>query len=363
MGGVMRLGFGLYRHMLNEDYYRFAKQCGATDIIVHLCDYGEKNDIDAKKVNQPVGDKDGWGVADHPDLWSLDELIKIRNELEAHDLSFHGVENFDPSQWHDILLDGPKRDEQLRQAQKQIEIFAAAGIKVFGYNFSIGGVAGRESLTTRGGAIAVGLDGISESIEKPLPKGMVWNMVYDPDADGMLETITSNQLWHRLEVFLNAVIPTAEKYGLILAAHPDDPPLPMVRQQPRLVYRHHLYQKLIDLVPSTSNQLELCVGTLSEMQDEDLYHSIEKYAVQNKVAYIHLRNVVGKVPHYTETFIDDGDVDVGRVLRVLNHAGFEGVIIPDHAPQMTCQAPWHSGMAFAMGYLRSKIESVTGVKV
>ena len=359
----MRLGFGLYRNMLNEDYYRFAKQCGATDIIVHLCDYGEKSQVDANKVNQPVGDKDGWGIADHSDVWSLDELINIRKELEAYDLSFYGVENFDPAQWHDILLDGPKRDEQLLQAQEQIKIFAEAGIKVFGYNFSIGGVAGRETLTTRGGAVAVGLNGVSEAIEKPLPKGMVWNMVYDSDAQGVLETITSDQLWHRLEVFLKSVIPTAEKYGLILAAHPDDPPLAMVRQQPRLVYRHHSYQRLIDLVPSTSNQLELCVGTLSEMQDDDLYKSIEKYAVQNKVAYVHLRNVAGKVPNYTETFLDDGDIDVGRVLRVLNDTGFEGVIIPDHAPQMTCQAPWHSGMAFAMGYLRSKIESVTGAKV
>ena len=91
------------------------------------------------------------------------------------------------------------------------------------------------------GAVAVGLDGISEGAEKPLPKGMVWNMVYDPDADGMLETITSNQLWHRLEVFLNAVIPTAEKYGLILAVIPTIP-LPWF-DNTRLVYWHHWYKK------------------------------------------------------------------------------------------------------------------------
>jgi mannonate dehydratase len=62
----------------------------------------------------------------------LDELLSIRHELEAHGLIFHGVENFDPAQWHDILLAGPKRDAQLEQAKRQMEIFAKAGIQVCG---------------------------------------------------------------------------------------------------------------------------------------------------------------------------------------------------------------------------------------
>ena len=61
------------------------------------------------------------------------------------------------------------------------------------------------------------------------------------------------------------------------------------------------------------------------------------------------------MPHYHETFIDDGDVDVARVIRILRDAGFEGVVIPDHAPQMACAAPWHAGMAFAMGHLGALI--------
>ena len=66
---------------------------------------------------------------------------------------------------------------------------------------------------------------------------------------------------------------------------------------------------------------------------------------------MHLRNVRGQVPHYREAFIDDGDVSVARVLRILQDAGFSGVIVPDHTPQMTCGAPWHAGMAHAVGYI------------
>ncbi len=70
------------------------------------------------------------------------------------------------------------------------------------------------------------------------------------------------------------------------------------------------------------------------------------------------RNVRGKVPHYQETFIDDSEVDVLRVLAILHRNQFEGVIIPDHAPQMSCAAPWHAGMAYALGYLKAGLQSL-----
>jgi mannonate dehydratase len=64
-----------------------------------------------------------------------------------------------------------------------------------------------------------------------------------------------------------------------------------------------------------------------------------------------------KVPHYKETFIDDGEVDVLRVLGILKKHHFQGVVIPDHAPAMSCAAPWHAGMAFALGYLKAGMKS------
>jgi len=136
-----------------------------------------------------------------------------------------------------------------------------------------------------------------------------------------------------------------------MAAHPDDPPMPTMRRQPRLVYQPHMYQRLIDSAPSPSNALELCVGTLAEMTEGDIYDAVDRYSQQGKIAYIHLRNVVGKVPSYRETFIDEGDVDMIRILSILAHNHFDGVIIPDHTPQMACPAPWHAGMAHTIGFI------------
>ena len=142
-----------------------------------------------------------------------------------------------------------------------------------------------------------------------------------------------------------------KKSGVRLAAHPDDPPMPTMRGQPRLVYQPGMYQRLIDLAPSPSNALELCVGTLAEMTEGDIYEAVDRYSRQGKIAYIHLRNVAGKVPSYRETFIDEGDVDMIRILTILAKNKFDGVVIPDHTPQMTCPAPWHAGMAHTIGFI------------
>ena len=194
-----------------------------------------------------------------------------------------------------------------------------------------------------------------------LPNGMVWNMVYDRHAaPGIVPSATSEQLWQRLKDFLDAVIPVAEEAGVTLAAHPDDPPMPTVRAQPRLVFQPHLYQKLIDLKPGPRNALEFCVGTLAEMTEGNIYDVVDTYSRQGKLGYVHLRNVRDKVPHYKETFIDDGEVDILKVLRILKRNNYQGVLIPDHAPQMSCAAPWHAGMAYALGYMRAGLQIVNG---
>jgi mannonate dehydratase len=209
------------------------------------------------------------------------------------------------------------------------------------------------------------MDGPAEDV--PIPNGTVWNMVYDRNAPvGILPSISHEELWRRLQRFLEEVIPVAEQSGVQLAAHPDDPPMPTMRQQPRLVYQPHMYQTLIDLAPSRSNALELCVGTLAEMTEGNIYDAVDQYSKQGKIAYIHLRNVVGKVPHYRETFIDEGDVDMIRILAILHRTHFDGVLIPDHTPQMTCSAPWHAGMAHTLGFMlaaKAVVESSQGAEL
>ena len=353
----MKLGLGLYRHMLTRENFQFARQAGATHIVAHLVDYF-RGGASAATDDQPTGTDRGWGLAGDPEtLWSLDELVALRREVEAAGLRLEAIENFDPAHWHDVLLDGPKKPQQLENVKTIIRRLGQAGIPIMGYNFSIAGVAGRTTGPyARGGAPSVGMEG---PFENPLPRGMVWNMIVDPDAPaGAVPPITADELWRRLADFLGAVLPVAEAAGVKLALHPDDPPTPTLRGQPRLVYQPRLYQKLIDLNPSPANALEFCVGTLAEMTEGDIYEIVDQFSRQGRIGYVHLRNVTGKVPHYRETFIDDGDVDILRVLRILRDNGFAGVVIPDHTPQMACAAPWHAGMAYALGYIQAALKTL-----
>jgi mannonate dehydratase len=353
----MKLGLGFYRHMLTRENFQFARQAGATHLVVHLVDYF-KSGAHNPRDNQPTGSDAGWGRAGDPaQLWSLEELILLRKSIEAEGLKLEAIENFDPAHWHDVLLDGPKRVQHLENVKTILRRLGDAGIPVMGYNFSLAGVCGRVTgRFARGGAVSVGMDG---PVDVPIPNGMVWNMIYDPDAPpGTIPPITHDELWRRLDQFLAEVLPVAEKAGVKLAAHPDDPPMPSMRAQPRLVYQPRLYQRLIDLRPSPANMLEFCLGSLAEMTEGDLYQTVDQYSKQGKLAYVHFRNVTGKVPYYKETFVDDGDIDMLRVLQILKQNNFDGVIIPDHTPQMTCDAPWHAGMAYAMGYMRAALQTL-----
>jgi mannonate dehydratase len=356
----MKVGLGLYRGMLTPDNFRFARQAGATHIVAHWVDYFR----DGPRLPAAGSDGSGWGVTQNQGrFWTVAELTGLRRAVEAEGLQLAAIENLDPSHWSDVLLDGPRKHEQLAGLKQIVRNVGAAGIPCLGYNFSIAGVWGHVvGPFARGGAESVGFSAANGPRQTPIPNGQVWNMTYDPAAPpGVVGEVTPEQLWQRLAEFLQALVPVAEEAGVRLAAHPDDPPLPALRGTARLVYKPELYQRLLDLYPSHHNALEFCQGTIAEMRgDMDVYEAIDRYSRQGAIAYVHLRNVRGSVPEYHEVFVDEGDVDMVRALRLYHRNGYDGVIIPDHTPQMTCAAPWHAGMAYALGWMGGVIGMIEG---
>ncbi len=351
----VRLGIGLYKDMLKPENYRFAKQAGCTDIVAHLANYYTKGAI-VPGTNETVN----YGVSEIGDEWSLDQLKRLRREIEEHGLHLEAIENFSPVDWYDVLLDGPQKKKQMDNLKQIIKNVGLAGIPVFGYNFSIAGVWGHtRKLAARGNADTACFDYEDGGEKYPIPNGEVWNMTYDLNApEGFVSPVSQEELWDRWTYFINEITPVAEEYGVRMAAHPDDPPMPKLRGHARLVYEPKYYQKMLDINKSPSNCFEFCMGSIQEMKTGSIYEAIERFAPQDKLAYIHFRNVKGKVPHYVEAFVDDGDIDMMRCLRLLKKYDYHGVLIPDHTPQMECAAAWHAGMAYALGYMQAALRIV-----
>ena len=323
--------------------------------MVHLVDYFGGANPQLTRGD----DRRGWGTTQNQGkLWAVEELVALRKQIEGHGLVWEAIENFDPAHWHDVLLDGPKKKAQLEDLKILIRNIGKAGIPVMGYNFSIAGVWGwTKQSVGRGEAPSLVFDARDVDLDMPMPNGMAWNMTYDPNAtEGNVPSVSNEELWQRLEVFLATILPVAEECGVRLAAHPDDPPVETLRGHARLVNHPDKFQTLLDLVPSPASAIEYCLGTVQEMAEGDLYANIDALSKANKVGYVHARNVRGKVPQYKEVFIDEGDIDMKRVIQILKNNNFDGVVIPDHTPEVSCSAPWHAGMAHAMGYLKALID-------
>lgn len=356
----MKLGLGLYRNMFTPENIQFAKQAGASHIVAHMP--GSFTRAGGTTITSDDG-TNGFGVANPGDpIWTYNGLRDLKALINAGGLELEALENFAPQHWYDILLDGPRRTQQLDHLKEIIRTVGAVGIPVMGYNFSIAGVWGRaEGPFARGGARSVGYENPEQP---PIPNGMVWNMIYDEslyDAKnprGTVAPVAADELWRRYAAFLQELLPVAEEAGVKLALHPDDPPLPSLRGTARLVYTPDGYERVLGLSPSPSNTMEFCIGTLAEMADGDIYEIVDRYSRTGRIGYIHFRNVRGRVPNYWETFVDDGDTDMIRVLRILHTNGYNGVLIPDHTPAMTCDAPWHAGMAYALGYMRAALKLI-----
>lgn len=358
----MKLGLGLYRALLTPENLRFARQAGCTHIVAHLPGQFTRG---GSKIITSDNAAAGFGSSESDDpIWTYAGLRELKELVESEGLVLEALENFAPTHWYDVLLDGPKRTEQMAHLKQIVRDLGRLGIPTMGYCFTLAGVWGRsESRSARGGARSVGFHNPPQT---PIPGGMIWNMIYDEDrfnradATDVLPPVSSAEVWRRLDGFLEEMLPVAEEAGVTLAFHPDDPPLPELRGAGRLVYHGDHFQRVLDLHPSPASAIEFCVGTITEMPGTDVYTTVERYSAAGKIAYVHLRNVRGKAPDYREMFIDDGDTDMLRVLRILHKNGFDGVLIPDHTPLLECDAPWHAGMAFALGWMRAALTLIEG---
>jgi mannonate dehydratase len=171
--------------------------------------------------------------------------------------------------------------------------------------------------------------------------------------------VSNEQVWSRIRYFYERIVPVAEASQVRLATHPDDPPIACYRGVEQALISFEAFKKFIDLVLSPYNGLLLCLGCMQEA-GEVVPEVIRYFGERQKIFYVHFRNVVGRVPKYTEVFPDEGDGNMVANLKALKAVGYQGYLVPDHHFGVTgddLDYPLIS-RAWQVGYIRGLLQAL-----
>lgn len=280
--------------------------------------------------------------------WGFEALLHMKRRFEDFGLRLTVIESMPPS--NHIKLGTPERDAEIETFQRFVENMGALGIEVLCYNFMAQFNWFRTSTTTRtrGGALVSSYDH-SLMRDAPLTEAGI---------------VTEERLWDNLKYFLERIVPVAEQAKVKLALHPDDPPISPIRGVSRILRSADALQRAIDLVPSPYSGITLCQGTLATA-GEDIPSVIRRFAGQNKLFFVHFRDVRGTPEKFEETFHDDGQTDMLEAMRTYYEVGFDGPARPDHVPTMEGEDnanPGYEllGRLYGVGYIKGLMEAVYG---
>ena len=390
--------------------WKLCPQMGITDVVV--------------KVNPELT-----GLADP---WQYETLRSIVERLKVEGLNVVGLEG-DPfdmtpikeygarvgdksSSWRTPTKNNPVkenpatlREEALSHYRELLESMGRLGIKLLCYNFMVGKGWSRTGVREgRGGAKATyfSLDGFLTGFTRftgskalgampPAPDNLV-NPVNPVGKQNLI--ISHEQVWANYEYFIKAVMPTAEKCGVRMALHPDDPCLPSLGGYARIFGSIEAYDRAYAIYPSPSNAVTFCQANFKLMLGNGSLTGFTRFTglhelgaeppdpdnpvnpvnhVQTledaarhfakRIAFIHIRDVEGTKEDFTELFHDQGDTDQFALMRTYRELGLDVPVRGDHVPEMAYDRKltpegtpgyFTLGRLFANGYLKALLKSI-----
>ena len=169
------------------------------------------------------------------------------------------------------------------------------------------------------------------------------------------------EVWEDLVTMYRQLIPVAESAGVLVSQHGADPPVPSLGGRAQILYRFADFDRLFSEVPSPNNGMTFCVGTRYE-SGEDIFEGIRHFGGQGKIVHVHFRNVRGTLPKdrgYEERLVDDGDVDMMKVVRTLDEVGYDRALDYDHVVRTAGDSfIGRQSAAFAAGYIKGLLAGV-----
>ena len=313
--------------------WKLCLQMGITDVIV--------------KVNP--------SLTGLPDPWRFETLSSIVSGLASAGLRVVGLEG-DPFDMSPIKEFGERgtgneeREEALARYRELLESMGRLGIRLLCYNFMPGtGWARTGVRLVRGGAKATCFSWREYLTQR------------HRDTEGDL-VLNADQVWDNYERFIKSVMPTAEKCGIRMGLHPDDPCLPSLGGYARIFGSVEAYDRAYALYPSPSNAVTFCQANF-KLMGADLDATARHFG--DRIAFIHVRDVEGDKTDFTELFHDQGTTDQFALMRTYRSLGLDVPVRGDHVPEMegdrildeNCIPGYFTmGRLFANGYLKALLQ-------
>ncbi len=288
--------------------------------------------------------------------WTTDALVALKERWAKHGISLEMLHiplgsrsAYDNEAGAIFLKPSDERDRQIDWMKETVRMAGEAGIRGLNYNITILGHLRTPSKTGRGGATVstFELGKLDQSAAE----------FEDGPAD-------EDEMWERINHWLQEIIPVAEEYKVQMACHPSDPGIGVgntYRGVARPLGMVDGFKKLIELYDSPYNGLNFCQGCMSESLEnpaEEIFDVIRYFGERKKIFNVHFRNIKGSLGNFVEVFPDEGDIHMIRALKVYKDVGYKYMIMPDHVPGIGGPEPGKVGFAYTYGYIHAALQAV-----
>jgi mannonate dehydratase len=275
---------------------------------------------------------------------NYDFMIRTRRRFESQGIQVYNIGILDLHCDPTIVLGLEGFEKKVQQYKDYLTNLGRAGIRYTTYahmsNIKGGAVPG--FYQTAVGTTSRGYPTREFDLEVAKKLPLSFGRVYESD-----------HIWKTFANFIRAVMPVAEKAGVRIGLHPDDPPVESLGGVARIFANFEGYQRALEIANSENFGYCFCVGTWAEggkMMGKDVIEMIRLLGPQKRIFKVHFRNVTSPLPKFRETFVDNGYLDMYQVMRALREVNFDGTVIPDHVPGGGFQP---ANDAFTIGYMKA----------
>jgi mannonate dehydratase len=287
-------------------------------------------------------------VGSTPELRTAEGFIRIKKRYADAGITVWNIGNPEVHNMPEVTLNLPGRDRKIEEYKRYLRDLGKAGIRYTTYAHMGNGIWSSGRAEVRG-ASARQFD-LSSPQRKGVWNGQSWQ---EPLSHGRV--FTPEEIWDNFTHFIKQVAPVAEEVGVRIGIHPDDPPVPVLAGVPRCIFSNFDgYRRALEIANSPNVGICLCCGTWLEggrsLTGKDPEEMIRHFGA-DKIWKIHFRNVSAPLPHFVETFMDNGYYDMYRIMKALRDVNFDGIVILDHSPSMV--GGNYAQMAYGFGYMRA----------